>query len=809
MAEGGKVVDARSDIYSLGCTLYCLLVGEPPFPGNGPHIIAKHLRTIPESVRKRVPECPVELDRAVLTLLAKNSADRGGEAVDVAAMFERIHGGGGLSGKPRAALGLVAGLALVLAVGVGAAVKLRSPAPSPSSSPGALVPPKGASPGPTPSSSPRSAIADLGWEPASLDDGEYQDSPPEWYNRLAPSERPEPLPEGLQYGGEKHPKEYRNKTDGSVLVFVPAGKFPMGVLTETLPGDLEANGASGSDDGPPHEVELSAYFIGKYELSAEQFARWVRDTKVVTAAEVLRSDGMATGGAPAVATHAPYTPGLTWRRPEGKGKVAPQEPVRLVTRAEAVAYATWAHLRLPTEAEWERAARSAPLTTPELGVYDFPWGSDPPTEKVARFTPVGDKAEGRVVPVQSLPGGASPVGALNMAGNVRELVLDLSLGHHMRDRYDRRRLVLDPCTLGDGGPARDGGYSATRGGSYADDPKRIQTTYRKESYFQDQLTGFRVARSLKTDPRWQLLPPDWFRNLPENARPRNIPDGLRFGTKAGEYWNTRDGTVLVYVPPTTFPMGLPEDDLNATDGDEKPQRMVELSGYFIGKYEVSNRQIKAAVAELGLPTDMRNELAAMNDAALAKPPVRMTWLEMMRYAQWSGLRLPTEAEWECAASWDPYAKKKYSLPWRYTLTGPAMTDHTTPRGEYQEGGTPLTGPVAVDSHPDGESPVGCRNMAGNASEFCLDLYDRDLYRNRVDGVKDPVVESTVPAEAHSHVRRGGSFSDLEAGVLTTHRARVNDEDRKKDLGFRLAISEDESPRPRPSPSPSLSPSPGK
>ena len=76
-AAAQKHIDGRSDIYSLACVLYEMLVGEPPFPGTNPRLlIARHLHSPPPSARSSREDVPVSLDRALLTALAKNPADR-------------------------------------------------------------------------------------------------------------------------------------------------------------------------------------------------------------------------------------------------------------------------------------------------------------------------------------------------------------------------------------------------------------------------------------------------------------------------------------------------------------------------------------------------------------------------------------------------------------------------------------------------------------------------------------------------------------------------------------------------------------
>jgi eukaryotic-like serine/threonine-protein kinase len=87
----GKSVDKRSDLYSLGCVLYALLVGRPPFhSGELPTLIYCHLNTTPASVREIRPEVPARLDRLVAELLAKKPADRPSDAGQVAAVLRSI-----------------------------------------------------------------------------------------------------------------------------------------------------------------------------------------------------------------------------------------------------------------------------------------------------------------------------------------------------------------------------------------------------------------------------------------------------------------------------------------------------------------------------------------------------------------------------------------------------------------------------------------------------------------------------------------------------------------------------------------------
>jgi len=231
--------------------------------------------------------------------------------------------------------------------------------------------------------------------------------------------------------------------DSMVMVYVPAGEFEMG----SMEGE--------SDEQPVHTVALDGFWIDRTEVTNGQYAQCE-----------------AAG-----ACDPPPNTGSTTRDSYYGNSAYDNYPVIYVSWHDAEDYCAWAGARLPTEAQWEYAARG-----PESRV--FPWGDEFDCTLTNSW---GEGCDGytRTAPVGSFPAGASWCGALDMIGNVWEWVADWYDG----DYYERSP-TQNPL-----GP-EEGNLKVLRGGSWGDDPEYVRGAYRRRFRPDYRLNsdGFRCAR---------------------------------------------------------------------------------------------------------------------------------------------------------------------------------------------------------------------------------------------------------------------------------------------------------------------------
>lgn len=240
-------------------------------------------------------------------------------------------------------------------------------------------------------------------------------------------------------------------------VEIPTGKFQMGTNLKN------ADAAS----RPQHTVNLKAYRIDKYLVTNAQYARFIA----------------ATG----------HRPPSDWK--DGKIQQGTLlHPVTLVNWYDAAAYAKWAGKRLPTEAEWEKAARGTDARR-------WPWGNEMDPKRLNTYYNVGSASD-----VTAYANGVSPYGVYDMAGNVDEWIEDDFLPYEGTDAeaevfkgkiakvasdQDRAMKVSDMVAV-------DRQYKVLRGGSWKGDPFSTATYHRDYSWpnYASDFYGFRCASDL-------------------------------------------------------------------------------------------------------------------------------------------------------------------------------------------------------------------------------------------------------------------------------------------------------------------------
>jgi formylglycine-generating enzyme required for sulfatase activity len=243
-----------------------------------------------------------------------------------------------------------------------------------------------------------------------------------------PTRRPTPV--GLP-GNPALGDAWVRSADGMAMVYVPAGAFGMGASAD--------DPLAQEDEIPQHTVTLDGFWIDRTEVTNAQFARCV-----------------AAGVCPP-----PFEPIFERHRDYYENPAYGDYPVIYVSWKHAHDYCLWAGGALPTEAQWEYAARGPQSLT-------YPWGNEPPSSDLLNF----HQNTNDTTPVGTYPDGASWCGALDMAGNVYEWVAD------WYGRYSSEPQT-DPT-----GPAKGIGH-VLRGGSWHDEEEFVRAANRyviREAY---------------------------------------------------------------------------------------------------------------------------------------------------------------------------------------------------------------------------------------------------------------------------------------------------------------------------------------
>jgi len=262
---------------------------------------------------------------------------------------------------------------------------------------------------------------------------------------------------------------------------------------------------------------------------------------------------------------------------------------------------------------------------------------------------------------------------------------------------------------------------------------------------------------------------------------------------------TADGSTMILIPAGTFQMGgKPEDVSGESDGQlltyhaERPVHSVNLSAFYIDKYEITNAQYRLflGAATDGVstwdhpnqPPDRGHEQRYVGEELSGddQPAVGLNWYDAYAYCGWASKRMLSEAEWEYAARGGKDTRK---YPWgedEPDADGIWWANYRPVAGAHADG---HRSSAPVGSYPDGVSPFGVMDMSGNAEEWVQDWYAVNYYR-LTEGAQDP----PGPLKGQRKVIKGGSYEAPAHQIRIAMRLYGRPHDKGPRLGIRCAMT---------------------
>jgi formylglycine-generating enzyme required for sulfatase activity len=343
-------------------------------------------------------------------------------------------------------------------------------------------------------------------------------------------------------------------------------------------------------------------------------------------------------------------------------------PMIYVSWSDATAYAAWAGKRLPTESEWEFAARGG------LRGKVYPWGDQEPSASRANY----GKNVGKPTAVSSYP--ANGYGLHDMAGNVWEWCADW---------YDSDR---DSKVL-------RGGSWLSKTLLYADS-LRVASRKEDNSFNRYDNLGFRCVSG--SDFTSGTSVGGGFTSDEEASSNEEVPLPLA-GNQGVIEWE-KDNSEMALIPAGSFEMGDHLDGLS-----NAPVHIVELDAFYMDTHEVTVGQFREFVNQSGYKYEGDWDNVAKYSPWDWYPMVYVNWNDTTAYAKWAGKRLPTEAEWEYAARGGLVGK-------RYPRGDEISHDDANYSGTGGKDKWSKCAPVGSFA----ANGYGLYDMAGNVREWCQD-----------------------------------------------------------------------------------------
>jgi formylglycine-generating enzyme required for sulfatase activity len=562
-------------------------------------------------------------------------------------------------------------------------------------------------------------------------------------------------------------------------VLVPAGSFLMGSPRKS---QWEGQG----NEGPIHQVTITKpFYIGKYEVTVAQFAAFVGATKYQTYCEKPGNKGAGVKNG----RWGEWT-GLNWRN--SGIEQTPEHPAVFVSWNDTQTFTAWVSertgqdVRLPTEAQWEYAARG-----PKSLKYPFgeKWDARKVNHRDAAVKHLGwpcssdNDGYAYTAPVGTFDN-ASWCGAFDLVGNVGEHVQDWEADYAADAQTDPQ------------GPA-SGRLRVKRGSNWADSAE-TPAAYRERKPVDggSATNGFRVVMAV-SGPAAPVTstPPAAPQSTPAPApKTRDLPKPTALDLGQGVK------VEFVLVPAGTFVMGSPDSEPGRQAEREGPLHEVTISKpFYMGKYEVTVEQFRRFVESTNYVTEAEQagnrgrtwdngfkELSNINWKRLNFPqednhPVGLlTWKDAKAFVAWATkatgktIRLPTEAEWEYACR--AQTTSRFNLGDDDTDLGRAGWFETN---------------SGYRSHPVGRKAPnawGLYDMHGNVWEWCEDRAQQDYYK------QSPGTDPPGPAVGDDRLLRGGSWRDPPLNCRSARRGIIVPAPRFATHGFRLVLECDLAPR---------------
>lgn len=247
---------------------------------------------------------------------------------------------------------------------------------------------------------------------------------------------------------------------------------------------------------------------------------------------------------------------------------------------------------------------------------------------------------------------------------------------------------------------------------------------------------------------------------------------------------SQTGMRMLYVPGGVFRYGNDEGD-----PDEGPSQLINMDAFYIDETEVTNGQYAQCVED-GACRPPTSNAASYHPAYFGAadyddyPVVFVDWYAADAFCEWRDARLPTEAEWERAAGYDPILLQRTLYSWGDEFDGTALNycDANCIREGNDfviDDGHRDTAPVA--SYENGRSPIGAYDMLGNVMEWVADWYERDYY------AEAPKTNPRGPATGEFKALRGGSWFSRAEELTITRRGFFDPTVSRATLGFRCAM----------------------